>query len=143
MPVLLVVISWPQSQVRIEQLKAAYTRLGAQNVKVLIVPTHELEPDTLEAVIQNLPYSMIIENAQEIADSYALSRRTISHPDLLGRGSIPDHMEFLIDRSGYLRARWIPSSEESGWENVDLLIKQIERLNDENLSVSLAKDYLF
>ncbi len=142
-PVLLVVISWPESQARIEQLKAVYTKLGVQNVEVLIVPAHELGPDAFEAVIQNLPYSMVIENAQEIADSYALSRRTISHPDLLGRGSMPDHMEFLIDRSGYLRARWIPSSEESGWENVDLLIEQIERLNNENLSVSLAKDYLF
>lgn len=141
-PVLLVTFSWPQSQTRIEQLKAAYPQLASQNVKVLLVPEHEIASDIFEEIFNDMPYPVVTQNAEEIAESYALSRRTMTHPDLLGRGSKPNHMEFLIDSLGYLRARWIPSIDESGWDNIDLLSKQIEQLNNEKLSVSPAKDYL-
>lgn len=141
-PVLLVIFSWPYSQARIAQLKAAYTTLAAQNIQVLVVPAHELEADVLAEITQDMPYPVVADTAREITQSYALSRRTMSHPDLLGRGSIPDHMEYLIDRSGYLRARWIPSADETGWENMGLLIKQIEQLNTEKLPVVQAKDTL-
>lgn len=141
-PVLLVIFSWPYSQARIAQLKSVYTTLAAQNVKVLIIPSHELEPEVFAEIIRDMPYPIVTDTAREIAESYALSRRTLSHPDLLGRGSMPDHMEYLIDRSGYLRARWIPTAEEAGWENIDLLIKQIEQLNNEKPAAGPAKDFL-
>jgi mono/diheme cytochrome c family protein/peroxiredoxin len=141
-PVLLVIFSWPYSQARIAQLKSVYTTLAAQNVKVLIIPAHELEPEVFAEIIRDMPYPIVTDTAREIAESYALSRRTLSHPDLLGRGSMPDHMEYLIDRSGYLRARWIPAAEEAGWENIDLLIKQIEQLNNEKPAAGPAKDFL-
>lgn len=141
-PVLLVIFSWPLSQERIAQLKAVHTTLAAQNVRVLMVPAQELEPDVFAEITRDMPYPVITDTAREITESYSLSRRTMSHPDLLGRGSIPDHMEYLIDRSGYLRARWIPSADETGWENIDLLIKQIEQLNNEKISIVPAKDTL-
>lgn len=141
-PVLLVIFSWPHSQERIAQLKAVHTTLAAQNVRVLMVPAQELEPDVFAEITRDMPYPVITDTAREITESYSLSRRTMSHPDLLGRGSIPDHMEYLIDRSGYLRARWIPSADETGWDNIDLLIKQIEQLNNEKISVVPAKDTL-
>lgn len=142
-PVLLITFSWPQSQGRIDQLKAAYTQLVDQNVEILLVPAHELTEVALREVTANLPYPLITNGAQEIADSYSLWRRTVSHSDLLGRGSKVDHMEFLIDRLGYLRARWIPSADESGWNDIDLLTKQITQLNKENLSKAFANDYLY
>jgi len=141
-PVLLVIFSWPNSELRIEQLKNTYSTLADQNVEVLLVPTHELDSEQLETIAANMPYKVIIQNAMEIAESYALSRRTMTHPDLLGRGSKPDHMEFLIDSLGYLRARWIPSVDEAGWDNIDLLSKQIEQLNNEKSSKSPAKEFL-
>jgi len=42
----------------------------------------------------------------------------------------PDHLEFLIDRQGYVRARWIPN-EGPGWSVVPRLVAQIQRLAQE------------
>ena len=40
---------------------------------------------------------------------------------------IQDHMEFLIDRQGYLRARWFPGEWE-GWDDIKHLVTQAEIL---------------
>ena len=40
-------------------------------------------------------------------------------------------MEFLIDRYGYLRARWIPAVDGSGWTDIGELMRQIDQLNRE------------
>lgn len=140
--VLLVIFSWPHSQARIEQLKQNYERLRAQNLTVLLVPSTRLTSDELAEVAENLPFPVVTQGAEEIVKTYALFRRTMSRPDLLGRGSTPEHMEFLIDRFGYLRARWIPSVEESGWRDIELLSKQLKLLNNENLISSLPNEYI-
>lgn len=141
-PVMLVVFSWPQSKVRIEQLKQAYAQLGKQDLVILAVPTKELNADELAQVTADLPFPVVTQSATEIATSYGLSRRTLRQPDLLGRGSNPDHIEFLIDRYGYLRARWLPTEEESGWEDINLLAKQISSLNQEKRILPPPVDYV-
>jgi putative copper resistance protein D len=40
-------------------------------------------------------------------------------------------MEFLIDRSGYLRARWIPGGPTPGWADITVLLAEIHALNQE------------
>ena len=55
----------------------------------------------------------------------------LDKPDLLGEGTLPRHLEFLIDRFGYLRARWIPDADGPAWNNTDTLLKQIAQLNRE------------
>jgi putative copper resistance protein D len=40
-------------------------------------------------------------------------------------------MEFLIDRFGYIRARWIPDEEPGEWSGSDLLQQQVAILNAE------------
>jgi putative copper resistance protein D len=40
-------------------------------------------------------------------------------------------MEFLIDSSGYLRARWIPGGANPGWSNIKTLVAEIQALNQE------------
>ncbi|HBV20723.1 MAG TPA: CopD family protein [Nitrosomonas sp.] len=140
--VLLVIFTWPQSADRIEQLKQNFEKLNALDIAVLAVPAKKLAPEELVEITQGLLFPVVTQGGEEIAQSYALSRRTLSHPDLLGRGSVPNHMEFLIDRNGYLRARWIPSTEEPGWDDIELLVEQAELLNKENLSVSAAHEYI-
>ncbi|PXW83530.1 putative copper resistance protein D [Nitrosomonas sp. Nm84] len=140
--VLLIIFSWPQSKDRIEQLKAAYSRFNEQNTAVLAVPTKDLSPDELAQIAQELPFPVITQSAAEIVSSYSLSRRTLSHPDIIGRGTIPDHMEFLIDRYGYLRARWIPSIDQSGWSDIDRLSQQISLLNREKNKIPFPEDYV-
>ena len=46
-------------------------------------------------------------------------------------GPLPLHLELLIDRFGYVRARWIPGTGE-GWRNSELLLHQAALLVSEN-----------
>ena len=141
--VLLVILSWPQSQDRIEQLKQAYDRLSEQNIAVLAVPSNELAAAELTQIAAELPFPVVTQGAAEIAASYALSRRTLTHPDIIGRGKIhPDHMEFLIDRNGYMRARWIPSIDQAGWSDIDKFYQQISLLNRENMKIPYPEDFV-
>lgn len=41
------------------------------------------------------------------------------------------HAEFLLDRYGYIRARWIPEEEPEGWANPDALAAELDRLTAE------------
>ena len=139
--VLLVIFSWPQSQDRIEQLKQAYHQLSKQNIAILAVPSRDLTTDEL-AQLATLPFPIITHGAAEIAMSYSLWRRTLSHPDIIGRGTNPEHMEFLLDRYGYLRARWIPSIDQKGWSDIDRLSQQISLLNREKNEIPFPEDYV-
>jgi len=38
------------------------------------------------------------------------------------------HIEFIIDRFGYLRARWIPEAKTRHWTDFPLLINELEKL---------------
>ena len=139
---LLVIFSWPQSQARMEQLKQAYSRLSKQYIAVLAVPANELAANEMAQVAAELPFPVVTQSAAEIASSYALSRRTLTHPDIIGRGKIPDHMEFLIDRNGYMRARWIPTIDQPGWSDIDKLNQQISLLNREQLKMPYPEDFV-
>lgn len=140
--VLLVIFSWPQSQERIKQLKLAYNRLSEQEVAVLAVPSKELTPEELTHAAAELPFPLVTQSNKEIADSYALWRRTMSHPDIIGQGTVPDHMEFLIDKYGYMRARWIPAKDQSGWSDVNVLLEQVSVLNREKTKIPFPEDYV-
>jgi len=78
----------------------------------------------------------------EVKNSYILYRRTLKYPDILGSGNIPDHMEFLVDRFGYLRARWIPSLDQSGWSDLNLLTSQLLQLNQEKEILPPPRDHV-
>jgi putative copper resistance protein D len=85
----------------------------------------------MATITADMPFPVVTQGAQEVARSYALFRRTLSNPDLAGEGTSPKHMEFLIDRYGYLRARWIPSVDGPGWTDISDLMRQIEQLSRE------------
>jgi len=129
--VLLVLFSWPESRARLEHLRSAYATLSGGNTVVLAAPVNDLNPEDLTAITTGMPFPVATQGAQEIAHSYALFRRTLSNPDLAGEGTSPKHMEFLIDRYGYLRARWIPAVDGPGWADIGELTRQIEQLNRE------------
>ena len=41
---------------------------------------------------------------------------------------MPPHMELLIDRSGYLRARWLPGVGGTGWANPTMVAAELQQL---------------
>ena len=128
---LLVLFSEPESRARLEQLRELYPQLKAGNTALLAVPEDNPDPQALADIAAEMPFPVVTQGAEEIVQSYKLFRRTLSKPDLLGEGTLPPHMEFLVDRFGYLRARWIPDADGPGWSNTGMLVQQLAQLNRE------------
>ncbi|HSA87906.1 MAG TPA: CopD family protein [Nitrospira sp.] len=129
--VLLVFFSWPESRGRLDQLRTAASTITGMNTAILAIPMTDLPPDELPVIVGDMPFPVVTQGWREISSSYALFRRTLSIPDLFGEGTRPKHMEFLIDRFGYLRARWIPNGDGPGWTDLALVTQQITELNQE------------
>lgn len=129
--VLLVLFSWPDSRARLDQLRSAYATLSGANTLILAASVNDLNPEDLAAITADMTFPVATQGASEITRSYSLFRRTLSNPDLAGEGTMPKHMEFLIDRYGYLRARWIPAVDGTGWTDIGELMRQVEQLNRE------------
>ncbi|MFA7281405.1 MAG: cytochrome C, partial [Sterolibacterium sp.] len=93
-----------------------------------------LLPGTAVALPPGLPFVLVQDGAQEVANAYLLFRRTLSNPGRTVLGEAPSHMEFLLDRFGYLRARWLPldDAQNSGhWQDSAFLLGEIDALNRE------------
>jgi len=118
--VLLVLFSLPASRSRQQQQAAAYGSLRASGMEVIAIPV-------AGAAVPDLPFPVVIEGAGETVRAYALLRRTLSNPDPRDSSRMPEHMELLVDRFGYLRARWRPDEGE-GWDDLDLLKAQVAAL---------------
>ncbi|SER66879.1 putative copper resistance protein D [Nitrosomonas sp. Nm51] len=130
---ILVLFSWPQSHQRLTQLKHAYERVTQNhNAEILAVPMHELDQQAIQDVTDIVPFPVVTEGWREIFDTYLLYRRVRAVPDLNGPGMTPVHIEFMIDRFGYLRARWNAQFEGFGWQNIHALTQQLKLLNKEN-----------
>ena len=140
--VMLVLFTWPQSQARLQELKASYDKLRELSTVILAVPMNKLDQQEIIQIAADIPFPVVTEGAQEIKNSYILYRRTLTHPDILGEGIIPEHLEFLVDRFGYLRARWIQDRDESGWDNMDFLKQQLVQLNSEKEILPPPSDHV-
>jgi hypothetical protein len=62
------------------------------------------------------------------AETYSLFRRSFA--DEKSDAPLLRHMELLIDKQGYIRARWL-LAEGDAWRNLDSLMSQIELLRKE------------
>lgn len=129
--VLLAFFNWPTSLERLKELSENYEKFKNLNTVILAIPLDEYSATAIADFAANNSIEVVRDGWHEIRDSYILYRRTLKDPDILGEGNIPDHMEFLVDWSGYFRARWIPSLDQSGWGNLALLTDQLQQLNQE------------
>lgn len=94
------------------------------NVSLVFVSREDV-PDLHEEIF--LPQSPM-----EVFDTYSLLTRTFSQRgDSQKIESIRPSVEFLIDRYGYIRARWVLDEESEGWNNIEFLQKQINVLGFE------------
>ena len=138
--VLLVFFRLPGSQVRLAQLHDLAPHLQRLGSTVLAVPL-----DTDRAMSQQLDpslrLSIVTEGAAEAAMTYTLFRKSLSPPGQLPVPPFPSHLEFLIDRQGYIRARWLPDSGP-GWAENHALITAIEQLNQEKSRVPAPDDHV-
>jgi putative copper resistance protein D len=126
--VLLVLFSLPDSVARLQQLDAAKAQLDAAGVRVIAIPLDgAAAPSSSVAGEAVLPATNIAETGPETALAYSVFRRTVS---IDGVPPMSRHMEFLIDRAGYLRFRWAPEYG-AGWSDVGALLKEAENINKE------------
>jgi putative copper resistance protein D len=137
--VMLVLFSLPDSKSRIAELEKIHSQLQDRKVKVLAVPQEIGAIEQLGGTIKTL--SLVTDGSREAFDTYALFRRSFSEQGTLPDPPVPPHMEFIIDRQGYVRARWIPR-DGPGWDKMENLLRDIDRLNQEKPSAPAPDDHV-
>ncbi len=123
----LVFFRLPRSLPRLAQLDAAWDTIAYTGTRVIAVPMNDVAQIYQKLGMDAVNFPVAVDGSSEITPTYTLFRRTLATEDV---PPIPDHMEFLIDRQGYIRARWIPN-ESTGWKDIPRLLQEIERLNKE------------
>lgn len=130
--VLLVFFNPATSAARLAQLRDLYPRLQLLGTEVLGIPLASGEASDDVAERLRLPFPMIADGAAEITRTYALFDQSLAPEGAHGDVPIPPHVEFLVDRQGYLRARWSPA-EGAAWDRPEALLSAIEQLKNEKL----------
>ncbi|HXN89497.1 MAG TPA: CopD family protein [Methylocella sp.] len=114
-----------QETARLEQLLAVRERLTELGAKIILVaPGKICEP------LRRLATGKILvadHDTADVAATYGLFTRSF-HNRKQDVVRVPEtHAEFLIDRSGYLRARWLPE-EDNSWSDPGFIETQLEML---------------
>jgi len=123
----LVLFTPPGSLPRLDRLDAAWRAISAAGAQVIAVPMRD-EADIYRRLgMHALRVPVAVDGSPEITATYTLFRRTVTAERV---PPIPSHMEFLIDRQGYIRARWIPG-EGPGWTDLSRLLREIAQLDSE------------
>lgn len=130
-PVLIVLFTAEaRSLQRLGRIAAHYgERTQAAGAEVIAVPLDA----AAEAAAGRLhaPVRLVSDGWEEIARTYSLFARTLRNPSLVVGELRARHTEWLVDRFGYLRARWVPAEEAPGWEDLNALDRQIGELGRE------------
>ena len=138
--VLLVLVSLSESRDRLEQLQKMSARLASAGVDIILVPrdaeSYRNKPD---AAVSRLP--VVTEGNDEIFKTYSLFGRSFETDRNSPEARLPKHTEFLIDKRGYIRARWI-AREGGGWLNIENLLQEIELLQNEKSQAPAPDDHV-
>ena len=135
--VLLVFFTLPQSQERLKQLDDAQAQLTAAEVEIILVPS-----DGEKANIKIGTVSEVVsEGSREIFETYSLFGNSFAYDPSSSDASRPRHTEFLIDKQGYIRARWI-AREGTGWSKIENLLRQVEILRNEKSQSAAPEDHV-
>ncbi|MGH7311580.1 MAG: peroxiredoxin family protein, partial [Candidatus Rokuibacteriota bacterium] len=126
--VLLVLYTLPTSRPRLAQLAQSHQILAFLGVEPIAVP-RDAAPDAIRRLASQpaILFPIVTDGSRAIVDAYGLLAET-------------PHAEFLIDRSGYLRARWAP--EGPPIRDVNRLLAEIQQLNEEPAGVPAADEHV-
>lgn len=127
-PVLLVFFDprQAQSRARLDHLAASHALHLQQGLQVLAIAIDGRAPP------RALPFTVVTDGAAEIWSAYQLLSRSLGNRgDGQQLGMNRSHAEFLIDRYGYVRARWLPDEDPQGWSACGKLIEQVQALASE------------
>lgn len=123
--VLLVFYMLPESLPRLQTLSEAKDTLYRAGARVVAMPMTE----TASALrsVPGIDASIVADRDSRVVAAYTMFRRT---GEVDPEPRAPKHIEFLIDRQGYLRARWAPSGTR-GWDRIPELLRQVNILKKE------------
>jgi peroxiredoxin len=126
--VLLVLYSLPASRPRLERLAQQYELLVVLGTEVIAVPV-DADPRAIRRIgaEPRILFPVVTEGAEAIVTAYGL----------FGSGA---HAEFLIDRQGFIRARWIARGETR--RDMNLLLAEIQQLNEERAPTAGADEHV-
>lgn len=134
---LLVLAGGAPAASRLATLAGQHAALRTNGLRVLVIPT------TITCADVPAPLDCITLGAVDTAFAYRLLARTLDAPgprDAL----LPDvpHAEFLVDRFGFVRARWVPGADTEGWENPATLPAQARVLAREPQVLDSPDDHV-
>jgi peroxiredoxin len=126
--VLLVLYTLPASAERLAALAESYQLLATLGVEIIAVPM-DASPDAIKELgaAARILYPVVTEGSTDIVATY---RRFTEAP----------HVEFLIDRQGYIRARW--AARGSTERDVKLLVAEVQELNEEKVEAAPADEHV-
>ena len=135
--VLLIFFTLPQSQERLKQLDDAQTQLTAAGVEIILVSSDGEEANMKIGTVSQV----VTEGRREIFETYSLFGTSFAYDPSPSDASRPHHTEFLIDKQGYIRARWI-AREGAGWSKIENLLQQVETLRNEKSQSPAPDDHV-
>jgi putative copper resistance protein D len=129
---LLVLFTLPESRARLDQLAEAYNTVQALGTEIVAVPLGDGR-DIIRRLGGRPPifFPVVTDGAADIAATYTPLARDPGPGWPSPRGAPPLHAEFLIDRQGYIRARWLPGSPGPAWDRLSTLTDQLQLLDKE------------
>lgn len=75
----------------------------------------------------------LAQSVDQVIETYSLLSRTLDNKGEKGMlGVALDRTEFLVDRYGYIRARWIPAEDSTGWAAPAALSTELDVLSRES-----------
>lgn len=132
--VLLALLDGASAEERLKELTDIAPALRAANVETIVVPNLIDAPN----LAGRLPNLIVGEGGREITETYKLFARSLSDEGLV---AAPRHVEFLIDKQGYVRARWLPA-ENTAWRKGTTLLQQMDLLNKEKPRAPAPDDHV-
>jgi putative copper resistance protein D len=129
---LLVLFTLPESRAGLDQLAEAYNTVQALGTEIVAVPLGDGR-DIIRRLGGRPPifFPVVTDGAADIAATYAPLARDLGPGWPSPRDAPPLHAEFLIDRQGYIRARWLPGSPGPAWDRLQTLTDQLQLLDKE------------
>lgn len=138
--VLLVLVALPESRDRLEQLEKMAAKIETAGVEIILVPQYaEKYASTVTDAASRLP--IVTEGNDEIFRTYSLFGQSFETDGNSFEALLPKHTEFLIDKRGYIRARWI-AKEGGGWTDIDNLLQEIATLQNEKSQAPAPDDHV-
>lgn len=128
--ILLVLFSWPEGKARLDNLKIHYKDITANNTEIIAVEI--TKPDSEMATEKpDYPFVLVTEQTEPIVNAYSLFRRSFMSERDFDFTRPLTHIEYIVDRFGYLRARWDPTHQSSKWTDFSLLTNELAKLAKE------------